>query len=119
MINGTLGVAVARYLPPESLARNTYEHGGDTKQNNSQEFTHTGPWVGGRTCLHILCHTDNEFLEFIVGQVLRTCYQWSSAVVGDVAYTSRVTEAPDGDDVSMNYGDTPIVSLKVGVSLRF
>ena len=40
-------------------------------------------------CLHILCHTDNEFLKFIVGQVL-----WTHVGGGQ----HGVLQRPDGPD---------------------
>ena len=43
MIDDRLGMAVAKDLPPESLARNAHEHRSAVEQNNSQEFAHAGP----------------------------------------------------------------------------
>ena len=61
MMAGKLGMAVASELPPETLARNAYEHGGAAELNNSQ----------GSLCFSR--HLDNELLEIIICQTLWRC----------------------------------------------
>ena len=60
------GTAATSEPPPNALTRNAHERRGVAEQKNSQDSIGI---CDGRL-LHFVHHLDNEFLEFLVEQVL-------------------------------------------------